>query len=207
MQGCDGDEDGDDDGDDDDAFVRLSTLLAGLQAQAEAAVSSRFVVSAPSTPLPSEDGEKGGGGCTLQRAASLPYPILAPAPRGRRVGTVAIAKGEEGSSAVDGRDDDDGMLAPSVLKGREKTWPSLSVSVSPREMPPSTPLFERKNSGIPSKEMEIEGLLSEFLESRDKVEVMFRWVWMYLLGGGVVWWAVGLALGWGCGQCDCDIVR
>jgi hypothetical protein len=47
-------------------------------------------------------------------------------------------------------------------------------------------------------------MLAEFLESRDRMDIMFKWVWIYLLGGGIVWVAVGWVLGWGCGQCACN---
>lgn len=247
------DSDGDGDGEvgvgQDDAFLRLSSLLAGLQAQAEAAVSSGFIsTSAPTTPLvrgfvddkdattTAEDGGATGispGGppkCSLQRTLSLPHPYLAPAPRRLRkaMTTMTPIKPVEDEDCVlitppppmfvSSPEGDDGMLPtpPPSLRKRgeglmarpalsETSFDTPSPSLSPSPSP--SPLLERRNSYLLSKELEIDGLLAEFLEGREKVEIMFKWVWIYLLGGGIVWAVVGWVLGWGCTECyQCPVV-
>lgn len=71
---------------------------------------------------------------------------------------------------------------------------------------PSPALHTRHNSYL-VKDTDLEGLLNEFLEitqmrNRESMyDVMFRCVWIYLLGGGFVWTAVGWMLGWGCRDC------
>lgn len=71
---------------------------------------------------------------------------------------------------------------------------------------PSPALITRHNSYL-VKDTDLEGLLNEFLEitqmrNREAMyDVMFRCVWIYLLGGGFVWTAVGWMLGWGCREC------
>lgn len=71
---------------------------------------------------------------------------------------------------------------------------------------PSPALLARRGSHL--KDTDFEALLNEFLEvtqmrnQEGAYDVMFRWVWVYLLGGGVVWVAVGWMLGWGCRECN-----
>ncbi|PWW75846.1 hypothetical protein C7212DRAFT_352210 [Tuber magnatum] len=241
----------------DDAFLRLSSLLAGLQAQAEAAVSSGFSTSAPTTPLvrafmdsdsnssadddatvsPGSLGSSGevGRKCELTRTLSLPHPFLAPAPRRlRKAATIGASLREENASAASGGRDrnnptvnitsaSDSPLSsgaggdtgfpptppPSLRRrGRPESRhrPTLSDVFDVPSPTPTTP--DRRNSPLP-KELEIEGLLTEFLEDRAKVEMGFRWVWVYLLGGGMVWALVGWLLGWGCVECavGCELGR
>jgi hypothetical protein len=57
---------------------------------------------------------------------------------------------------------------------------------------------------------DFEGILAEFLDERifgrygeqQRQDVMFRWVWVYILSGGLVWAAVGWFLKWGCSACE-----
>lgn len=71
----------------------------------------------------------------------------------------------------------------------------------------SSPALLARQSSYLVTDTDLEGLLNEFLEvaqmrSREGVyDVMFRCVWIYLLGGGFVWAAVGWMLGWGCREC------
>jgi hypothetical protein len=98
---------------------------------------------------------------------------------------------------------DDGMppTPPPSIRKRENAKGRPALSPASFNTPTPSPQLERRNSNLP-KELEIEGLLAEFLESRERAEVMFKWVWIYLLGGGIVWGVVGWVLGWGCTECS-----
>lgn len=90
---------------------------------------------------------------------------------------------------------------PSAVSSPAPYQKSVVTSASP-----SPALLTRHNSYL-VKDTDLEGLLNEFLEitqmrNREGMyDVMFRCVWIYLLGGGFVWTAVGWMLGWGCREC------
>lgn len=58
-------------------------------------------------------------------------------------------------------------------------------------------------------DLDLDGLIADFLEERlsaqsGEYDLMFRWVWIYMVGGGFLWLVVGRILGWGhaCGDCS-----
>lgn len=59
-------------------------------------------------------------------------------------------------------------------------------------------------SSQPPEEWDLERAVAEMLEGmRDNTQnAIFEYVWVWLLGGGVVWTMVGWALGWGCTTCE-----
>ena len=55
-----------------------------------------------------------------------------------------------------------------------------------------------------SVELDIEGMLTEFLElsvKNGEQDMVFRWVWIYMMSGGIMWLFVGWFLRWGCSGC------
>lgn len=181
----------------DASFERLSSILAALQQQAEAAVFS---------PSFSEDEEilglwpgaepqfSSASTKTVTNTQSVQSvtttTVLTPtniSRMGSSVSTLSLPKIQTGTSMV--------PLSPSTMP-----LPTLAKRFSGPG--PDQKSFE---SAAESKELEfdIEKLLAEFLDERlclgyGEQDFMFRWVWIYFMGAGLLWVAVGWILRWGC---------
>lgn len=245
------------------AFQRLSMILAGLQAQAEAAVSS------PTTPLrqpgaldpfieidePNQDEEMLLPGMSRSTSSSIATitdnsigfstsgpstpRLTASFHRSSTLPFIAQRPSRRNSRIITDRDDllDPFTIPPSPRMPPSPMKSSASTTSQPPvlDLPPTPPATLRKRpvgldlplprSGISTglsspaalsrrgsylvTDSDLESLLNEFLDitqirnREGAYDAMFRLVWIYLLGGGVVWAAVGLVLGWGCRECSC----
>ena len=223
--------------DEDASFQRLSSILASLQQQAEAAVLSpatavvavgggeedegRVAEGDGATLLGPASFWRGGGGArggdispsSTRTITCGGAPRSAPSTPGLATPTLASPR----RSAI--------LLPrpPSARLGMpDRLLPQFSPA-SPPSSCPSTPNLTRRRTaaarptsegdgggggGGTTKWEDLEGLLAEFLEERGlfvehhQQDMAFRWVWVYVLSGGLVWTAVGWLLGWGCGPCD-----
>ncbi|KAL7269144.1 hypothetical protein RUND412_008203 [Rhizina undulata] len=231
----------------DDTFVRLSSLLASLQAQAEAAVSAPTTAQLKDADSEhTEDDDMTALGFTTlfklpfnnrnHRKANSTPPIQNPNTN------FNFTSNSSKSSA------DPPKLSPttpiSPAFHRTQSMPFLPPRKHKRDpsteefyLPPSTPTnpfrrrattpqdprlvsacntpsgmstpirsatFPRSRRGSSTlKDFELEQLLVEFIESRNREEdVMFKWVWIYLMGGGLIYFVVGWALKW---NCECSV--
>ena len=217
------DQDLDDDGADDDhdeSFQRLSSILASLQKQAEAAVSTPAITH-PDGSAPEVASEIGAAprtvsdvagdivGATAKAAlAELRGSMRSPTPTLQMLAGLAISRRNSPAPKSDCSEYPLQAFSPTHRR---------SFSPAPRSSARSSVLgMVRRRSGMPSErksveftnlEKDLEGLLTEFLDDRLDAELdgerdtMFRWVWVYMLGGGIVWLVVGLFLGLGCTSC------
>lgn len=178
----------------DESFERLSSILASLQKQAETAVST------PAITHPDDSVPEVAGGIT-------PTPHFFPSAAG-------ISSKGSPAPAHDSAEHPLPTFSPTHRR---------SFSPAPRSSPRGSVLgMVRRRSGMPldrklveiaNLERDLEGLLTEFLDERKMDEeaaggelqdILFKWVWIYMMGGGVVWLVVGMVLGWGCGT-TCEI--
>jgi hypothetical protein len=209
-------EEGDDAETPDASFERLSTILASLQRQAEAAVFSPTIDEEDS---PANFWGDGGGDLSPTSTRTITC---------RR--TVRSAPGTPGltpiltslaSSAVSPAISPSHFPRPPLdakLGVPDQLLPPFSPELPPNlSSCPATPGITRRRTGksVPESEEgtkweDFEGILAEFLDERifgrygeqQRQDVMFRWVWVYILSGGLVWAAVGWFLKWGCSACE-----
>jgi hypothetical protein len=205
----------------DASFQRLSTILASLQRQAEASLCSPPTIE-EETPedVASFWGSDGG----MKGGDISPVPAKAVA---HRRGSPSISS-QPGSPGLHNRK----SLSFSLPHppGKRASWATgqLFSQFSPT-VPPG---HVRRRSGLggherqssrdsvrsstegKTTETELERTVMEFLEfigrsnggAAGEEDVMFRWVWIYMMGGGIVWLVVGWILGWGCNACGEPLV-
>lgn len=169
------------DADADESFIRLSSILASLQAQAEAAVGSPTAGEEEVRDFwATHDNENTDispiSTRTIRSALSIPNTPGLVTPRN---GSISLPR-----------------LALPLTPTRHSF--SLSGGLVRRR----TEKRDSEGEVVEGNEMDLERLVSEFLDERlgrGEEDIMFRWVWMYLMGGGFVWWLVAWALQWGCG--------
>lgn len=231
------DGDGTEEADEDASFERLSSILASLQQQAEAAVLS------PAATVGGEEGggrerdgaallldpasfwRDGAGGGDVSPSSTRTItcggaPRSAPTTPGLATPTLASPRHSAVSLPAFSR-------PPSARPGAPDQQQQLLSPFSPifplSSCPPTPSLTRRRTAaarttlegeggsdggGGGTKWEDLEGLLAEFLEERGvfvkhhQQDVVFGWVWVYMLSGGLVWMAVGWLLGWGCRSCD-----
>ncbi|KAI5858458.1 hypothetical protein BZA05DRAFT_4525 [Tricharina praecox] len=224
-------EDDDDDENDmsDASFERLSTILASLQQQAEAAVISSAPPTIeeeeeeePETPL-----LWGDGGNATNATATSDHSLASTMTISYRRRSAPITPGLTPSMmlSMTGSGLPTAIQFPRTASGlrRSNAEQALLPPFSPvTASMPSSPrssssfaamagLIRRKTTtgvdGVTEStaaELDIEGMLTEFLElaaRNGEQDMMFRWVWTYMLSGGIVWMFVGWFLGWGCSGC------
>ncbi|KAI5776614.1 hypothetical protein EDC01DRAFT_775089 [Geopyxis carbonaria] len=173
------------DADADESFMRLSSILASLQAQAEAAVGSPSAGEEEVRDFwATHDSENSDispiSTRTIRSALSIPNTpgLMTPGIMTPRNGSMSLPR-----------------LALPLTPSRHSF--SLSGGLIRRR----TEKKDKEGEVIEGNETDLERLVGEFLDERlgrGEEELMFRWVWMYLMGGGIVWWLVAWALQWGC---------
>jgi len=218
------DEEGDDDYENDmsDAsFQRLSTILASLQQQAEAAVFSPAppaIEEEPETPMFWRD-----RGCsanttvtddhspastmtiTCRRRSAPSTPGLTPTTLSRSgTGLSAAIQFPRPPSSLRRSNAEHLLLPPFSPMTPSMPSPPANFAAMAElvRRKTTTALDGAVESG--TAESDIEGMLTEFLElsaRNAEQDVVFRWVWIYMLSGGIVWLVVGWFLGWGCSGC------
>ncbi|KAA8914221.1 hypothetical protein FN846DRAFT_667869 [Sphaerosporella brunnea] len=195
----------------DASFQRLSTILASLQRQAEASLCSPPTIEEEA----SEDAASFWGDADVRGDLS-PISTKGMNHRHSQPGTPRL------SATLPSRKVSAFSFSLPQSPVKRASWAgdqlfsSASQSAPVRRRSALVPGHERQSSRDSiaegkSTEMDLERTVMEFLEffgrgSSGEADIMFRWVWIYMMGGGFVWLVVGWVLGWGCNACGESLV-
>jgi len=200
----------------DASFQRLSLILASLQRQAEAAVLSPLI-DEEEDGAPSQDSREAGGSEGNTKADVSPSStITATQPlRIHKISAEVTPTPSRNNSVLSI------PLSPLRKPSEEDNSTHLLPQPQPSPSRPQTPLQLLRRRSCVSKasegengekelfDLDLDGLIADFLEERlsaqsGEYDLMFRWVWIYMVGGGFLWLVVGRILGWGhaCGDCS-----
>jgi hypothetical protein len=201
----------------DASFQRLSTILASLQRQAEASLCSPPTIEEEtSEDVASFWGDGKGGDISPVSAKVVTYRGGSPSSQPGSPGLMGHKKSLSFSlSQSSGKRASwtTGQLFSQFSPTTSQTVPGMrrrSGLAGPGHERQASKDSVRSTEGK-TAEMELERTVMEFLEfigrsNGGEEDVMFRWVWIYMMGGGFIWLVVGWILGWGCNACGESLV-